>query len=547
MTGSVRLMGRRLQLHAMKKRKTVFIVLAIAIVMSILVYSANQYLPGFLHRLVKEKVASLQKDGILLEYDSIKLELWRNRVAIDTLSFSLIDKRISAKVYGCHINTIRLLPLLFRKRIHLEDLTIDSVAVSIIKLHSKDSAHRTQKQHDAFAMVNVCTINHLYVRSENALSHDTVTMQGSISLTGFTINGEKDPWDFSAMRADSLVVHSPFYVVSVDYFDIDRERKYMHLDTLRIKPRFSKSEHARRKRVEDDRFHGIITGVTAEGLRFNVGDSAFVNTSLLKCSFALDVFRNKHYPFPKRTYMPLPMDALRKLPFALAVDTLRIYDSAVSYEEIGEEADSSGTIYFKKLKAGIFHISTDTSLPAPYMEASALFMGSGKLLVTCQFSNTSKPAVLKGSLSDMPLQKMNDMLKPQVKIQVESGVMTRLNFSFRFNDHRSDGTVDISYRDLKLTSLKSDKDQKDKAVKNNLLTLAINTFVKNDAGRYVTGDKQTGIILFYRDRKKAIFNYWWKSILSGLKSSFSLRVKANKDNVKKLAQKDVEKRKHKKE
>ncbi|HEY9046589.1 MAG TPA: DUF748 domain-containing protein [Ohtaekwangia sp.] len=533
----------------MKKKRTVFIIVAVlAVVMSILAYSANRYLPGLLHRLVKDKVASLRTKGIAIEYDSLQLSLWRNRVTVDTLSLAIAEKNISAKIFGLHVHSLRLLPLLFHKRVHLKELGIDSVSVLMNVSSKKDTVQKDEtRKNDLSFIVDNYSVQHLLIRIRDSVANDTLTLRGSIAVTGFSVNDGPVPWSFGAVQTDSLLVVQSYYIFQVDHLDLDRERKYIHLDTLRIKPRYSKSEHARRKRVEDDRFHGMITGLVAEGLDFEWSDSSFVNASLLKFSFALDIYRNKHYPFPKRTYMPLPVDALKKLPFDLNLDTLRIYNSAVSYEEVGEEADSSGTVYFKKLQAGIFHISTDTTLRAPYMEASALFMGSGKLAITCQFSNTKKPAVLKGSLSDFPLQKMNDMLKPQVKMQVESGVMTKLNFNFKFNDYRSDGIVDISYKDLKLTGLKQDKEKKDKAVKNNLLTLAINTFIKNDAGRFVTGSKQTGIILFYRDRKKAIFNYWWKSLFSGLKSSFSLRVKADKDQVKVLAKKDVEKRKRRKE
>jgi hypothetical protein len=343
------------------------------------------------------------------------------------------------------------------------------------------------------------------------------------------------------------VLDFPFYILAFGHLKLDKEHKRLNIDTLRIRPRFTKHEHAKRKRVEDDRFHGMITSFAMEGLNFATGDSVFVNASSVKFKLLLDVFRNKHYPFPKRDYMPLPVDALGKLPFDLNIDTVRLIDSRISYEEIGEEADSSGTIYFDKLKAGIFHISTDKTLPPAYLEASASFMGRGKLIMTCQFSNTKEAAIVKGSLSNFPLARMNDMLGPQAKIQIESGTMLQLNFSFKFNDIRSDGAVDMSYKDLRIASLRKDKD-KDKAVRNNLLTLAINTFVKDDAGRYVTGEKQTGVILFYRDRKKAIFNYWWKSLFSGMKSSFALRTQqTDQATAEKNARKDVKKRKRKKE
>ncbi len=531
------------------KRKTYVSIVIILIILSASALVANRYLPGFLHKTLREKVASLRKKGIVLKYDSLQLNLWQRQIEIDTIILDIPEKKISAEVYNCKINSFHILPLLFRKRIHLNDVTADEVKFSMIKKNVEKEKLDADQKGDLSIIINSINIRHAFFRTEDSTSRDTVTIQGNIQVKGLSINYTRDesPWTFHALSMDSLTFDFPFYTIVSDHLELDKDRRHLAIDTLRIKPRFSKREHARRKRVEDDRFHGIITAITADGFDFETGDSAFVNASALKFSFAMDIYRNKHYPFPRRDYMPLPMDALKRLPFALTLDTVRIRDSYVSYEELGEEADSTGTLYFDKLEAGIFHISTDTTMPAPYLEASSALMGKGKLKMTCQFSNTKKPAMVKGSLSNFPLTLVNDILRPQAKVEVESGTMMKLNFSFGFGEYRSDGAVDLSYKDLKITSLRKDKD-KDKAVRNNLLTLAINTFIKDDAGQFVTGEKQTGIILFYRDRKKAIFNYWWKSLFSGIKSSVALRTEqTDRLTAEKNAKKDRKKRMKKKE
>ena len=535
----------------MKAKKYVWVILLVVLtVSSASVFLASRYLPAFLHRTLKEKVSSLQEDGIYIQYDSLQLSLSNRTMSIDTISIDIPREKMSAEIYGCNISSFNLLRLIFRKDIHLGAITADIVKFSISKKKEKKPATgEPVKNSDLSIYINTITINKAFFRTGDSLSRDTMALKSRINIEGLTINNthEQQPITVRSVDMDSLVLDLPFYTLAFGQLKLDKEHKRLNIDTLRIRPRFSKHEHAKRKRVEDDRFHGMITSFAMEGLNFATGDSVFVNASSVKFKLLLDVYRNKRYPFPKRDYMPLPIDALGKLPFDLTIDTLRLIDSRISYEEVGEEADSSGTIYFDKLKAGIFHISTDKTLPPAFLEASSSFMGKGKLVMTCQFSNTKEPAVIKGSLSNFPLVRMNDMLGPQAKIQIESGTMLQLNFSFKFNDVRSDGAVDMSYKDLRITSLRKDKD-KDKAVRNNLLTLAINTFVKDDAGRYVTGEKQTGVILFYRDRKKAIFNYWWKSLFSGMKSSFALRTQqTDQATAEKNARKDVKKRKRKKE
>jgi hypothetical protein len=535
----------------MKARKYAWIIVSfVLIVISASAFFATRYLPAFLHRTLKEKVSSLQEDGIYIRYDSLQLSLRDRTMSIDTISIDIPKERLSADIYGCNVRSFNLLRLIFRKDIHLGAITADIVKFSISKKKEKVRvAGEPVKNSDVYIFINTIAIKQAFFRTADSVARDTMALKSAINIEGLTINNtnEEQPITVRKVDMDSLVVDFPFYTFAFGHLQLDRDHKRLNIDTLRIRPRFSKHEHARRMRVEDDRFHGMITSFAMDGLNFATGDSVFINATSVKFKLLLDVFRNKHYSFPRRNYMPLPVDALAKLPFDLNIDTLRLVDSRISYEEVGEEADSSGTIYFDKLKAGIFHISTDKTLPPAFLEASSSFMGKGKLVMTCQFSNTKEPAIVKGSLSNFPLVSMNDMLGPQAKIQVESGTMLKLNFSFKFNDIRSDGAVDMSYKDLRIASLRKDKD-KDKAVRNNLLTLAINTFIKDDAGRYVTGEKQTGVILFYRDRKKAIFNYWWKSVFSGIKSSFALRTQqTDLATAEKNARKDVKKRKRKKE
>jgi hypothetical protein len=98
---------------------------------------------------------------------------------------------------------------------------------------------------------------------------------------------------------------------------------------------------------------------------------------------------------------------------------------------------------------------------------------------------------------------------------VQSGNLNNLYFKFTYTDKVSNGRVTINYEDLKIDGLKKEKNP----VINDLKTLLINTVLKNDKDKSVPMEKRTGTIEFERDRQRQIFNYWWKSLFSGIKSS----------------------------
>nr|HNH60935.1 hypothetical protein [Cyclobacteriaceae bacterium] len=97
------------------------------------------------------------------------------------------------------------------------------------------------------------------------------------------------------------------------------------------------------------------------------------------------------------------------------------------------------------------------------------------------------------------------------------GMLNELYFNFSYNDDVSTGEVLINYKDLKLQALKKESKSHET---NKILTAAINAIVKSDKDKSVDKSKRTGIIDIERDKKRFVFQLWWKSILDGLQSTF---------------------------
>ncbi|MBT1686688.1 DUF748 domain-containing protein [Dawidia soli] len=522
------------------KRKKLLLILAACIPVCLLAYIGYTQLPTLLQQKARVAVADLKQQGIEIRYDSLHIDLASMNVALDSFELNIPAQRLHLRAPYIEISSIRLLPLLFRKRLHITRARVDHPTLTLVKVVKKDSVEEAaknveEKKRTASSLtleIDSLHVPDLVLLQTDSVRKDTVAASLHLRVSALTFD-KRLPQALQAdgVRMDSARIVTALYTFGVRQLTFNNTLQQLEADTLTIKPRYSKRAFARRVGVEADRFDGTVPYLSLRNVRLGIGDSTFVTASRLETSTRLRVYRNKHYPFPNKTYTPLPVDALKRLPFFLDIDTLRLTRSYISYEEVGEEADSSGTVFFQDLDATITHITQDSTEKAPVMIAAANFMGKGKLSVQCTFSRTRKPAYLKGTLVAFPLSSLNDMLQPQAKIKIESGVMSLLAFQFHFNDVRSDGSVDLSYRDLKVSGLrkpkkrdrKKDRDKdNDGALKNEFLTFALNTFIQDDAGKLFTGEKKTGTVLFYRDRKKAIFNFWWKSLFSGIKSSFNI-------------------------
>lgn len=478
------------------------------------------WLPGFVDKKIQEKIAQLRADGVEISYDTIRAEVWSNRVTVDSLTIRIPEQSFTASINQAQLRRFKIFAFLFRREIHFGKLVVDRPALTLPKKWKVDSTREGQRAKPVTLFLDSVRFNRLTVVRADSL--DTLKAGLDLRIMNLAYNNAlPEPFDFSIISIWNAGVQLEMYDLVADRIYLDRTLKQLEVDSLSITPRFSKAAFAARSRVENDRFEGVIPSVRARDFEVGTGDSVYIAATEFALRFNLSVYRNKHYPFPDRNYMPLPMAALKDLPFALKIDTVKLGSSFVSYEEVGENADSSGTVFFEDLRAVIHSLSSDSAAPAPALHAEAKFMGKGKLEVHCEFSRTQKPSVLRGSLEEFPLVLLNDVLKPQAGIAIERGTVSLLSFRFTFNDIQSQGTTDLSYRNLKVIGLK-EKKQTDQVVKRELLTLALNMFIKDDAGRYETGERMTGEIAFERDRRKAIFNYWWKSLFSGIKSSFNL-------------------------
>ncbi|MDZ7774970.1 MAG: hypothetical protein U5L09_04815 [Bacteroidales bacterium] len=108
---------------------------------------------------------------------------------------------------------------------------------------------------------------------------------------------------------------------------------------------------------------------------------------------------------------------------------------------------------------------------------------------------------------------LNPMVTPAASVQIKSGKTKTLAFSFSYDDDIASGEVTFEYENLKVILL--NKKSNPQAVKSFLA----NTFIIKKNNLQQDKSWKKGTISFERDKKKSVFNYWWKSVLSGLKDA----------------------------
>lgn len=529
-------------------KRLIFVTVALLLVAAAAFFAIRSYVFKRLDVSIQQRLTSLSLSGFNVHYDSLSVDWWDNVIKVDNLVLEK-DAYDTTCIYPEFISVKRvraegigLLQLVFRNRLSLESIYLDGSRVvlrenSLLKLDST-----TQKDQEFSLAVEHVHLRAAHLTYTDSAHCDIITaVQGDISIAGLKMDFETDrPFNYGAeiltLQQGKVQMPKQSYDFEVYQASMNFQKSDFNLDTLRIIPMYGRIAFGQKYGFEIDRFEGIVPFIKARDFSFSFIDTAWVQARSWDMQFYLKVFRDKRLPF-RATKKLLPVALLQDLPFALAIDSLTITKSFAQYEEYAEGADEAGRIFFDNLYARLLNVNNTTRKGTLQLTASSNLLGHGDLDLYATFPlEVSKRSSVAGSIQNFSIPEINPMLTPSTRIKVESGEMNKLSFQFTYNEIHSDGEIELNYENLKLVSFKdADKTEGDELEKDNLKTFIMNTFIfRKNMDEGVPDEKRTGTIHYQRDDARSVFNFWVKSLLSGIKSAYNLDKVAEKQDEKEL-------------
>jgi hypothetical protein len=553
-------------------RKTVFITLALIATVLVATFALRSFLMKQITVKLEEQIQRLRDAGYIVKYDSIKVDWASNTVEVFRLSVTNeIDStecQNNAFLNAKYISAtgFKIIPLLLRRHLSFENIALDSPGITINeKFFRKDSVKREVKEFAIF--VDKIDLPSLHVKYYDYRTCEVgSTYLANAAITDFRLAVYNDQPFFvnaSSVYGDSIKIELPdeSYTLRVKGVTFKPSMGIFDLDTLRIIPQLNKIAFGRKKGFETDRIEGLIPYINLYGLSLAREDSLVIRAHKLTTQLYLKVFRDKRLPF-KRIYKNLPIQALNKLPVGVDIKTLVLNKSYVQYEEFAEGADSAGNVFFDNLYATIRDINnTDYDRKGKtILVAEADLMGQAEVKVraTCPW-NTRLSQHINGTVTNLDMKRLNRIIEPVIQVRAESGFLKELRFDFATGPSHANGKVELNYNDLKLVTFKDEsrierilkrkkrngdksenEDEDDEKVRKAAFkTFIVNTFiVKRKMDKNDPEDERTGTIDFERDPAKSVFNFWWKSVLSGVKGAYNIEKIQESKLTKLLRKKD---------
>ena len=229
-------------------------------------------------------------------------------------------------------------------------------------------------------------------------------------------------------------------------------------------------------------------------------------------------YRDKRQPRKPDIVRLLPANLIKQIPVLVLVDTVKLNNTYVEYEEVNEKTNATGKITVAELNGNITHfrnynLSDTDSL---HVKATAFLENKifTKLDLKESYTDPSGGFLLTVRMDSADLTILNPILKPLASVELRSGQLDSMTMRVVGQDAQAYGEMKMVYRDLKVNAITDGK-------KRGLLSFFINGLIKNK------NNEKTGIVFFERLRDRSAINYLVKMTLSGVSSSIGIK-KSNK-------------------
>lgn len=472
--------------------------------------------------------------GCSIEIEKVNLSLLSSGLEVKNITFKpkIVGgemRVLSGDIASIKLKGINFFKILFKKDIEIRELSISksnltgsfpfsgkvsqpivspvNILIDEIILDEIDFAITNTSNAQAF------TVKEGFLKVYEIQLIKTDTLSGSvISHFDFEAAG------FSMISADSMY---SFKALNIQY---SATSNTLMLDSFMINPNFEDYDFTSRREFQTDRIEADFSNIFV--YHFSVADyfesQRFVSSYIEIRKMDLSIFRDNRKSF-KHLVKPTFQEIICNYPGLLNIDSLNVLSGNITYTEHAEKANEAGMISFNEIVAKLSKISNDTiyKTDTAYLElhTKAKLMGKGDLAISLKsrIFDRNKIFSVEGTLSGMEASELNPMLEKNAFVYATSGTIDAMSFNFTASNAKATGQTTLLYHDLYL-AVKNKRTDDTTAFVQRLVSILANIKVL-DSNPLPGEASRVGIIEYKRDPERFLFNFCFKSIMTGIKSN----------------------------
>ena len=472
---------------------------------------------------LNKELAKIEKQENILFY-GLEIDIFQNCFSLDSLSFNNKDSLHTFSAKGLSIKGIDYLALLKDAHISLDSFSIKSVKYQL-KIDSVEELESNESKVNSPSKFNHITINHFKVESLDAHFETKSKEENAINqLSNLYIETsglELMPNDSSKIKSfEKIKIYADSFSHNREHLQFSFKNMQLQNDSIQLVDFLIKTkkdyEFRHRKTSLDAKIEDIkIELALQELLRENTFNVFKVELD----QYQVQAHMDKRKPSDEEIKSGLH-NSLMNLPITLNLDRFIAKNGHISYSEQVKNSPKRGKVFFTDVLISATNLTNKESKlvsnPLAQLDLRGNLMGEGDLKAHIQFDLKSELGAhkLKGSLGKMDLTSLNEVLKPIVFVDFKSGQCEQLIFNFSANQNEAKGDLDFYYQNMKI-QFHSRQNIKRPAIITKLGTGLVNALIVR-RNNPMNNKFKHGSIDFQRDKTKSIFNFWWKSVFTGM-------------------------------
>lgn len=522
--------------------------LVVAGIILIFLVSVQLFFSFYLDSYVEDKLTeavSDQTDGQYeLIFDELNLSVWSRSLNLESIHLEPADRSSTAPkldLESLSIDNIGLFTYLTEGNIDVGDVRLSGPYVSLVQ-NSQDSlrflrsSNQSSNKQSNLPEIEVDQFEiqkgsvRYWKPNENGIRgelHDFNLKISDIRIDSASLR-EAPYAEFENLHTISgpfqYELNNGLYSINSHGMEFSASNRSASIDSLQLIPEYPRYEFYREVGHQIDRFD-----LTIGKLLFEDADMEKIKRGNLKLgkitiqNANLDVFRSKEIPRPHKRPKKLAPVIFKELQYPITIDTIEVKETNISYSEQLEKVTEPGTVTFSNMNGTFTGVTNDSSAISEghtiYLDVTTELMNESTLEAHFEFPMQKNGRhMASGSLGTLEAEKLNPILEPVGLIRAESGTIHSLYFDMNLGPVESTGVVELRYSDLEIEVL--DAENVEGGGRQFFKTLLANLLkIKEDNNEEPL---RSGEVSFERVQYKAIFNYWWKSLSSGLKDNIGL-------------------------
>lgn len=516
-----------------KLKKAGIVVAGIIALLAILSIGANWYIDTKLPRLISDK----NETPYHIQYKELDISLFSKTIVARGITIipkerekdSLSKNGIFASVERVTIDNFALFPLLFGNKIEASTITVHQPKVTLFKdndktiNNTKSISSRVVEPFQKIIKVDDINLDNGSFKIINLKNNKTlfsaqnVTVQlDDIKISDKTLK-EKIPFTYKkyVFSCDSLFYKTDdLYYIKSDR--INTTNIGLEMSNFSMVSALNRHQFVNSLAKEKDLYTLKAERIAIENMDWGFKDeNLFFKTNLISIEQAnANIYRSK-MPQDDLSVKPLYNKLLRELPFEMKVDTLKITNSRLVYEEEKSFDKGAGKLEFTSFNlqaTNLYSGFQQTKLPDVVIAIDCKFMKTSPMKVNWSFNVLDKSDSFKisGRILNFETGRLAVFTKPYLNATTK-GTFDQVYFNFAGNNNTAGGDFALKYHDLKVKLYQ--KKNRDKESK-----------LKSWIGNLLLSDDSEGELIEHevsveRIKEKSFFNYFWRCMAEGLKKT----------------------------